>query len=249
MSDSDRQLAQVVDGARNFVTTHWSAVLTAAKPSEPQAASALEALCLSYWLPLYLFVRRKGFGAEDAQDLTQDFFAHLLRSEAFGKVDRGKGKFRSFLLASLNNFLANEWNRRNAKKRGGGQVTLSIDEEMAEERFHNEPSTDEAPDKFFDRQWATTVLERAMNLLAGEMKKSGKEEQFEKLKGFLAARAGQSAYNELAEEIGTTPAALAMTVSRLRQRYRDIIRAEVADTLADPEGAEQEIQHLLAAMA
>ncbi len=232
-----------------FQTTHWSAVLTAARPSEPRASAALETLCRNYWLPLYLYVRRKGFSTEDAQDLTQGFFAHLLGTAWLTKADRANGKFRSFLLVSLNNFLANDWDHRNAKKRGGGASHLSIDEELAEKRFHNEPASGETPEHFFDRQWAATVLERAMTRLADEMAASGKKQYFDRLREFMAIRAAPSAYHEIAGELDTTPAALAMAVSRMRKRYREIIRSEVTDTLAEPGDADLEIRHLLEAIA
>lgn len=234
---------------QHFQTTHWSLIVRVQSGGETESRGALEQLCATYWYPVYAFVRRAGRNAHDAQDLTQDFFAHLMERAALDHVDRDRGKFRSFLLASLNNFLANDWDRRNALKRGGGRTIVSIDEELAEERFHHEPATDLSPDKFFDRQWAITVLERAIDRLAGEMRANGREQQFEKLREFLAVRAPQSAYNDLAAELRTTAAALSITVSRMRQRYRDLIRSEVSDTLLNLEDADTEIRHLLAAMA
>lgn len=247
--NTDSQLPEGLYAVGGFVTTHWTAVLNAAQLADPGASEALEAICRIYWMPLYLYVRRRGYVREDAQDMTQGFFARLLEKNGLDAVSRDKGRFRSFMLAALNNFLANEWDRRNAQKRGGGQIHVSIDEERAEERFHHEPATDESPDRFFDRQWAVTVLERAMDRLQQEMEAAGKGGQYRELRDFMTARAGQAAYLELAEKLGTTPAALSMTVSRMRQRYRELIRAEVADTLADPADCEQEIRHLLDALA
>ncbi len=231
---------------RNFVTTQWSAVVRAADPSDPSAAASLETLCANYWMPLYLYVRRRGYSNEDGQDLTQGFFGHLIESNALEKASRDKGRFRTFLLSSLNNFMANDWHRQHALKRGGGQTTISIDQELAEERFHNEPATNESPDHYFDRHWAMTVMERAMKKVEAEMAVKGKGRQFVLLREFLAVRAGQSAYEGPAKELQSTTAAVAMMVKRMRQRYRDFIKAEVSETLSDVGDSDQEIQHLLA---
>jgi RNA polymerase sigma factor (sigma-70 family) len=235
-------------GAGQFNTTHWSVVLMAGKNATPQSAEALEKLCRTYWHPLYLFIRRQGQGPEDAQDLTQEFFSRLLERNDFGMVDPRKGKFRTFLLTSLTHFLSNERDRAQAAKRGGGQKLISLDELKAGEFFQFEPASDLSPDKLFDQRWAMIVLEQALNRLRQETAAEGKGERFERLKPFLTEDPGEGEYAKVAEQLGMTGQAVAVGVHRLRQRYRELVRAEVANTVLGPLEIDEEMKHLLGAL-
>lgn len=227
-----------------FVTTHWSVVLSAQDSSSPQSNQALETLCRAYWFPLYAFVRRLGHGPHDAQDLTQDFFARVLEKGYLKAADRERGRFRTFLLVALKRFLANEWDRQHAQKRGGGAAIVSIDQELAESRFAAEPSHQLQPDLLFDRQWALTLLECTMTRLHDEYLSTGRAKLFELLRGCLAKDESALPYAEIASRLNLTEAAVKMAVQRLRARYREILRAEIADTVATPDEVEEEIRHL-----
>jgi RNA polymerase sigma factor (sigma-70 family) len=227
-----------------FVTTHWSVVLSARNRNSPNSDAALETLCRTYWFPLYAFVRRLGHSPHDAQDFTQEFFARLLQKEYLNSAASEKGRFRTFLLVALKRFLANEWNRQHAQKRGGTVSVVSIDQELAESRFASEPAHNLQPDVLFDRQWAMTLLERAMSRLHDEYVASGRAKLFELLRGCLAKDESALPYAEIATRLNLTEAAVKMTVQRLRARYREILRAEIADTVASPEEIEEEIRHL-----
>ena len=229
---------------RAFVTTHWSVVLSAQDRDSPEAREALETLCRSYWFPLYAFVRRQGRSPHDAQDLTQEFFARLLEKEYLKSAKPEKGRFRTFLLVALKRFLANEWNRQHAQKRGGFTPVVSIDEELAESRFAAEPAHQLQPDVLFDRQWATTLLERTMSQLHDEYVTSGRARLFEQLRGCLARDESALTYAEIAGQLNLTEAAVKMAVQRVRARYREILRAQIAETVASPEEIEEEIRHL-----
>ncbi len=227
-----------------FVTTHWSVVVSARDRNSPDSDAALETLCRTYWFPLYAFVRRRGHNPQDAQDFTQEFFARLLRKEYLNAAASEKGRFRTFLLVALKCFLANEWNRQHAQKRGGTTPVLSIDQELAESRFASEPAHNLQPDVLFDRQWAMTLLERTMSRLHDEYVASGRAKLFELLRGCLARDESALPYAEIATRLNLTEAAVKMAVQRLRARYREILRAEIADTVASPEAIEEEIRHL-----
>lgn len=229
-----------------FVTTHWSVVLTAREQDSPQSQEALEKLCQAYWYPLYAFVRRQGRSPHDAQDLTQEFFARLLAKDYLRTADREKGRFRTFLLVVLKRFLANEYDRQRAQKRGGTTTVLSIDQELAESRFAAEAPHQLQPDVLFDRQWATLLLERTLSRLRDEYTASGRARLFEQLQGSLARDESASPYAEIAARLNLTEAAVKMAMHRLRARYREILRAEIADTVAAPEEIEEEIRHLFA---
>ena len=231
-------------GGNWFTTTHWSVVLAAGQTSSPTAQPALEQLCRTYWYPLYAYVRRRGFTPHDAQDLTQGFFAQLLSRDFLDGVAAEKGKFRSFLLVSLNNFLSNERDRALAAKRGGGREFLSLEQASAEERYQFEPASNVTAADLYDRRWAWTVLEQALNQLCMEFVAAGKEEHFNHLKIFLEREAAAGDYAKVALEMKTTSAAVAMAVCRLRQRYRELVRAEIANTLANPSDTEEEIRYL-----
>ena len=231
----------------SFTTTHWSTVLSAGHEGSDTAAEALEKLCCAYWYPLYVFIRRKGYEAHAAQDLTQGFFARLLEKNYLQGIDRTKGKFRSFLLAALEHYLANEWRRTQAEKRGGKVTFISLDDQSAEQRYLQVPASDLSPEKLFERQWATTLLEQVLARLRGEFVGAGKQAQFEAIKVFLTSE--KRPYAELAIELGTTEAALKMAVSRMKQRYGELLRGEIAQIVSKPEEIEDELRALLAALS
>jgi len=233
-------------GRANFTETRWSVVLRAGRPSSPDASASLEKLCRTYWYPVYAFVRRRGRGAEDAQDLTQEFFSRLLRKNTFADADPAKGRFRSFLLGALKHFLADEWDKARAEKRGGHCETFSLDALDPEARYALEPATDLTPDRIFDRRWATTLLEQALCRLGEEFTAAGKARHFALLKFFLTSDAGPGGYDEVAAQLETSPQTVAVSVHRLRQRYRVMARAEIADTVAHPDAVEEELRSLFA---
>ncbi len=222
--------------------------MLAGAPDSPRALEALEKLCRAYWLPLYSYVRRQGYSSHDAQDLTQGFFVRLLRLNSFAGVSREKGKFRTFLLAALNHFLSDERDRAKAEKRGGGQTIISIDENEAEERYLQGANVESEPEKAFDRRWGLTVLEEAMARLRKEYVASGRLELFEQLRVYLSAEAGPGDYNALAPKLGMSPNAVGVAVHRLRQRYRECIRLELAQTVASPQDLEEEMKYLFSVM-
>jgi RNA polymerase sigma-70 factor (ECF subfamily) len=230
-----------------FVTTHWSVVLSAREKDSPQSAAALETLCRTYWYPLYAYLRRQGRVPHDAQDLTQGFFARLLQKDYLQAAAREKGKFRTFLLVALKRFLANEWDREHALKRGGFAQVVPIDEEFAESRFAADPSPNVQPDVLFDRQWAMTLLERTMAQLQEEYVASGRAKLFEYLQSCLAREESALPYAEIAARLNLTEAAVKMAVHRLRNRYREILRAEIAHTVSSAEEVEEEIRLLFSA--
>jgi RNA polymerase sigma-70 factor (ECF subfamily) len=230
--------------AGHFTATHWSQVLQAARDQSPQAATALDKLCRTYWFPLYAFVRRQGYGVADAQDLTQEFFARFLKKNFLASVDREKGKFRSFLLAAMKHFLANEWDRLKAEKRGGRQQFISIDGQETEQRYQLEPASDENPEQIFDRRWALTVLDQALGRLKEQYAADGKEAQFGQLKRFLSNEANEKAYATAAVQLQMTPGAVTVAVHRLRQHYRNCLRAEIAQTVSSPGDLDDEMRHL-----
>jgi RNA polymerase sigma factor (sigma-70 family) len=232
-----------------FVTTHWSVVLSAGRSDSTHARDALERLCRAYWFPIYAFVRRQGHGPQDAQDLTQEFFARLLEKKYFAGVDRSKGRFRSFLLASLKHFLANEWDKARAQKRGGGQALIPIDVKTAESSCGFEPADNSTAEKIFERRWALTLLDQVLRRLREEHVRDGKEKLFEQLKSTLTETSRSVSYAEIANRLGASEGAVKVAVHRLRQRYRELLRAEIADTVATPGEIDDEIRNLFAALA
>jgi RNA polymerase sigma-70 factor (ECF subfamily) len=230
-----------------FVTTHWSVVLSARENESPQSAAALETLCRTYWCALYAYARRQGRPTHEAQDLTQAFFARLLQKDYLQAAAREKGKFRTFLLVAFKRFLANEWDRDHALKRGGFVPVVSIDEEVAESRFAAEPSHNLQPDVLFDRQWAISLLDRTMAQLQEEYVASGRAQLFEYVQSCLAREESALPYAAIAARLGLTEPAVKMAVYRLRTRYREIVRAEIAHTVSTPEEIEEEIRHLFSA--
>ena len=232
-----------------FVTTHWSVVLKAGRDGGTRAEPALARLCQTYWYPLYAYARRRGYQAHDAQDLTQEFFSRLLDRRWLARADPGRGRFRSFLLASMNHFLANEWQKARAAKRGGGRPALSLDLAAAEQRYDLEPTDDATPDKAFDKQWALRLLEAVLTRLEQEYEREGKAALFALLKRTLAGARESQPYAELAPRMGMSQGAIKVAVHRLRRRYRQLIRDEIARTVASPEEVDSEMRHLLDALA
>jgi RNA polymerase sigma-70 factor (ECF subfamily) len=219
-------------------------VLAAGHSSAPGASGALEKLCGTYWYPVYAYVRRRGHGMHDAQDLTQGFFAHLLQRQAFRGVVPGRAKFRSFLLASLNHFLDDERDRQRAQKRGGGQPILSFDAPEAEQRYRIEPVDAETPERLFERRWAITVLDGAMARLEQEFVAAGKGPLFETLREFIVEGAAGRPYAQVAVPLGMTEEAVKKAVQRLRRRYGQAIREEIAHTVATASEIEAELRDL-----
>jgi RNA polymerase sigma-70 factor (ECF subfamily) len=234
---------------RHFATTRWSVVLTASGSPSPTADEALATLCETYWYPLYAFLRSRGYSAEDAQDLTQSFFARLLEKETLRHADPTRGRFRSFLLASLKNFAANERDRTVAARRGGGVPAISLELETAEGRFGMELPSDETPERIYDRHWALALLDRAMSRLSAEAAHSGKPFQFDRLKPYLTGDQPRLSYSETALDLETSEGAVKVAVHRLRRRFRDLVRDEIAQTLSSPDDIDDELRHLWASVA
>lgn len=232
-----------------FVTTHWSVVLTAGRSDTTRAHVALEKLCQSYWFPLYTYVRRRGHSPEDAQDLTQEFFARLLARNTFAQAAPQRGRFRSFLLGSLKHFLANEWEKARAQKRGGRVQLIPLEFDTAETRIVQPAAPDETPDRAFDRQWALSLLDVVLGRLRREYTDAGREDLFRGLKDTLAGGRAEIPYRELAGRLGMSEGAVKVAAHRLRQRYRGLLREEIANTVAGPEEAEEELRQLFAALS
>ena len=229
---------------REFLTTRWSIVLAA---QDGRSGDAMERLCRSYWYPLYAYVRRAGNSPEDAQDLTQEFFARLLAKSWLDEVKQERGRFRSWLLAAMRHFLANEWHRSRTQKRGGGAVVFALDSEDAERRYHDEPSPDAAPDVLYDRRWALTLIDTVLERLGAEFSAAGKAPLFAELRGTLTG--GARPYAEIGTVLGTSEGAVKIAVVRLRERFRELLRAEIAETVATPGETDAEMRHLLDALA
>ena len=232
----------VTKSAGQFATTRWSVVLLAGQEVSPQSAAALEKLCHVYWQPIYLFARRRGWPEEDAKDLTQQFFARLLERNDFTGLDPKKGKFRTFLLAAFTHFLSNEYDRANALKRGGGK-TISLHEVPTGDICHE---AELSPATIYDLGWAKTILQTALHELKAEMSAAGKSAQFTELKSFLTSNAAAGDYALVAPRLGVEASSVPVLVHRLRQRYRELVRAEVSQTVTSPTELEEEMRHLFA---
>lgn len=224
-------------------------MVTAGHKSSPHSARALAELCQTYWFPLYAYVRRQGRSKEDAEDLTQSFFARFLHKNYLQGLDRERGKFRAFLLAALKHFLANESERAGCQRRGGHAPHLSLDWQDAATRYQFDPADHLSPDKLFDRAWSLTLLERVIGRLRDECAVEGKTGLFERLKVFLTVGKGEIAYAQAATELGLAEGALRVSVHRLRRRYRDLLREEIAQTLSDPTQVEEELASLFRAFS
>jgi RNA polymerase sigma-70 factor (ECF subfamily) len=234
-------------GARPLATTRWSLVAAAGRDRSPQSREALAELCRTYWYPLYAYARRLST-ADDAQDLTQEFFAELLEKDYLRDADPRRGKFRSFLLTAFKHFLSRQRERAGARKRGGGRRTLSLDFTDGERRFGLEPADPATPEAVFERGWALAILEQALARLREEMAGAGKEKLFECLKGALAGEGLQDSHARIAAELGVSPQGVKVAVHRLRGRYRELLRAEIAQTVASPGEVEDELRDLFAAV-
>jgi DNA-directed RNA polymerase specialized sigma24 family protein len=232
-----------------FATTHWTVVLAAGKRHTPQSDGALELLCKTYWFPLYAYVRRRGHSKQDAEDSVQAFFARFLAKNYLDGLSAERGRFRAFLLASLKNFLANEWKASQRLKRGGGETNLSLDWETADTKFQVAATSEPSPDKAFDREWAVALLAKVIERLQSESVADGKGRLFEHLKVFLAAGKGESAHADVAAALGMEEGAVRVAVHRLRKRYRALLRDEIANTLSDPAMVDEEMRALFGAFA
>jgi RNA polymerase sigma-70 factor (ECF subfamily) len=231
-----------------FVSTRWTVVLSAGRKSSPQSDQALAELCRTYWYPLYAFVRRRVHSKEDAEDLTQAFFARFLERNYLEGLSSERGKFRAFLLSCLKHFLANEWDKATRQKRGGGVQHLSLDWQTADERFHMEPADTSSPDQLFDRDWATALLEKVIARLQDEHVRAGKSELFEHGRSGLMAGESRVPHAEIARRLGIEEGAWRVALHRMRKRFRELLREEIAQTLADGAMLEEELRSLQAAL-
>lgn len=228
-----------------FAATHWSAVIEAGRPGSPRAEAALGELYQTYWYPLYAYIRARGHSPHDAQDLVQEFFCVLLRKNYLEAVSREKGRFRSYLIGALKHFLANAWHKSRREKRGGSQTFIALDEVMAEKRFGAEPRDEATPERLYERSWAALLLERVLGQLRAEHEGSGRIRHFGELKIFLSGEKSERSYAEIGARLAMSEAAVKVAVHRLRQRYRELLRREIAHTLANPGDIEDELRHLV----
>ena len=240
------QTMHTLPGPSQFPTTRWTLVVAAGDPHRKEARSALVYLCENYWYPLYAYLRRRGYSADEAQDLTQEFFVRVLEGRYLDRADPEKGRFRSFILTSLKFFVADEEDRQRARKRGGGTV-VPLEFSSGEERYQREPAHDETPERIFERRWALAVLDRVVEKLRNEFVHHGHLEHFERLKVFLLGQS-DAPYAALAREMNTSEGALKVAIHRLRKRYRELFRQEIADTVADPAEVESELRFLAAVL-
>ena len=240
---------QFPDLGRVFATTHWSVVLAAKRSDGLLADAALEELCRSYWPPLYAYIRREGYGVQDAQDLTQEFLSRFIQKEWLGHLQDQRGKFRSFLLTFLKHFLSDERDKARAQKRGGGKTWVSLDDTSAEERGLDARANGLSPDQIFERRWAETVMEWALRRLREEYEAGGKAGLFEQLKEIQPGEHGEASYAEIGARLGLAEGTIASAVHRLRQRHREILRDEIAQTVSRPEEIDEEIRNLLAILS
>ncbi len=239
---------QPVGRRGRFLTTHWSLVLAAGDSSSAGSREALATLCEQYWYPAYVFVRRQGYSADEAADLTQGFFTRVLEKSYFQQVHPERGRFRSFLLACLRHFLSNERDRARTLKRGGEHPPISLELETAEGRYQIEPSDELTPEKIFDRRWALTLLDRVLNRLREEQVAAGKAKSFEALTEFLTGDT-TTPYSVVARTLDMSEGAVKVAVHRLRRRFRDLLTDEIAQTVSEPDDIDREIQHLLEAVS
>jgi RNA polymerase sigma-70 factor (ECF subfamily) len=226
-----------------FVTTQWSVVLTAQDKSSPDSAAALETLCRAYWYPLYAYVRASGRSPHDAEDLTQEFFARLLARDWLRVVLPEKGRFRTFLLATMKRFLTNEWHRDMAQKRGAGKQPLALDTAEAEHRFAAEPPL--APDELFERRWAMTLLDESLERLQREFARTGRAHEFDSLKEWLTAERGGIPYGQVAAALGASDGAARVAVHRMRKRFRELFRQTIAETVDANDDVDAEMRYVV----
>ena len=231
------------------MTTHWSVVLAAGQNNAAGAQAALASLCQTYWYPLYAYVRRRGHKPEDAQDLTQEFFARLLKHNWLSRADQQRGRFRSSLLSAMNHFLADEWDKARAQKRGGGQMPVPLQFDTAETRYGHEPVDNTTPEQNYERRWALTLLDEVLRRLRSEYEQEGRAELFATLHPCLVGDRSSQPYAELAVKLGVSEGAVKSAVHRLRQRYRQLLHDEIAQTVAEPGEVNEELRHLFAVLA
>jgi RNA polymerase sigma factor (sigma-70 family) len=237
-------------GAGTFNTTHWSVVLEAGQNESPRSASALEKLCQTYWYPLYTYVRRYGHNRQDAEDLTQDFFTRLLGKNYVAKADRDRGKFRTFLLGSLKNFMLNEWKRAGRLKRGGGpNEFVPFDGDAADGRYSGEGITEDVPENAYEKQWAVALIEQVFAALRTEYAAAEKAELLQELKQFVWGEESTVSYAEIGEKLKMSEGTVKVSVHRLRKRFRELLREEVAQTVARPDEIDDELRHLIAVLS
>jgi len=227
-----------------FVTTHWSVVVKAGQSDTPRAHQALSHLCETYWYPLYTYVRKRGYSPEDAQDLTQEFFARLLERNWVSEADQERGRFRSFLLSAMNHFLSDEWDKARAQKRGGGRKNIPLQLDTAETRYGVEPADPITPEQSFERRWALTLLEQVLNRLQRDYEQEGKAQLFAELRFAISADQAAIPYAELAARLGMSEAAIRVSVHRLRKEYRQALRAQIAETVTDEAEVAAELAYL-----
>jgi DNA-directed RNA polymerase specialized sigma24 family protein len=237
------------EGGASFATTHWSVVAHCALTDVPEATDALARLCEMYWPPIYSFIRRRGYSPADAQDLTQSFFAFFLRTKGYARTDRLHGKFRSFLLASVKNFHADNWDRDQAIKRGGGYQFVSLNQETAEAFYDATSASDSTAERLFELRWAKALTAGAFDVLRNELQAEGKLQLFEQLKNFLAGGSEPPSYDEASARMGLPRATVKTHVHRLRQRYREIVRREIARTVSAPHEIDDELHYLCNVLA
>lgn len=245
--ENDMPSEEIIDKrvtVNRFSETHWSQVLLAGQGNADQSMKARELLCAKYWLPIYTFLRHKGHEHQDAQDLTQQFFVRLLESNAFSNADRTKGRFRSFLLGALKHFLADEARKASSQKRGGRITFTAIELTDANEWSLQKPDPSLTAEEVYDRRWAATVLDLAFQRLRADFAAADQLDRFEALKSFLSEEADDGDYDRVSHQLGITRKAVGVAVHRLRQRYQQLVRSEVADTLADSSQVEQELREL-----
>jgi RNA polymerase sigma factor (sigma-70 family) len=245
MSGYERDSDAAIDPGRDFRTTHWSVVLAAGNGCSTHEQAALETLCRVYWHPIYAYFRRRGHDPHDAQDLTQDFFASILARQDLTHVHPAKGKFRTFLLTCAQNFLANEWRKTQTLKRGGGQTAIPLDTVEAEQTLAADLTSQMTPERLFDRRWAATILQQAVENLRGELVAEDKATTFDELNVYLTQPPGSGGYDAVAERLGMTPGAVATRVHRMRHRYRELVRSTLANTVTTPLELEEEMRYLL----
>jgi DNA-directed RNA polymerase specialized sigma24 family protein len=237
------------EGGASFATTHWSVVAQSALTDVPEAANALTQLCELYWPPIYSFIRRRGYAPSDAQDLTQSFFAFFLRTKAYARTDRLNGKFRSFVLASVKNFLTNDWDRNQAIRRGGGYQLISLNQETAEAFYDAASASDSTAERLFELRWAKSLTARALDSLREELRAEGKLELFEQLKKFLTGGSVIPSYDDASARVDLPRATVKTHVYRLRQRYREIVRREIGRTVSSPHEVDEEVRYLCDVLA
>lgn len=236
-------------GKPGFATTQWSLVLAAGDSRHPGSRDAIEALCATYWYPVYAFIRRKGYGADDAVDLTQGFFTQLLEKNYIKVARRELGRFRSFLLTAVKHYLANEWDRARAQKRGGGKAPVPLDRETAEGWYRIEPAERETPEELYERRWAQCLLQQVLDRLQEEGERSRHPERVRALIPYLTGEQEEIRYRELAGRLGLSEGGVKVAIHRLRKRFGVLLREEIARTVDGPDRVEEEIRHLFAALA